>query len=212
MNNEVIFMPPKGEKRKQQIIDTARNMFMTRGFQSTHIGHVCEELDIARGTVYQYFSNKKEILYAILDYVSETIEDILDPDDLKDFIRMKPDNETIIKFIDNRVSSCLKIIADEPIIIRLIYRDISGIDEEVSQKVSEFLAKVTDVISKEIDALRVNKIFKQEINPDIASSMLVGGVMMIVYQYTNNNKNFLDNELSKAMSILYLHGVYENNS
>jgi len=205
-------MPPKGEKRKQQIIDTARNMFMTRGFQSTHIGHVCEELDIARGTVYQYFSNKKEILYAILDNVLETIEDILDPDDLKDFMKSKPDNDIIVQFIDNRVSSCLKVIADEPIIIRLIYRDISGIDDEVSGKVSGFLSKITDVISKEIESLRINKIFKQEINPEIAASMLVGGVMMIVYQYTNKSRDFLDSELSKAMSILYLHGVYENNS
>lgn len=205
-------MPPKGEKRKQQIIDTARNMFMTRGFQSTHIGHVCEELDIARGTVYQYFSNKKEILYAILDNVSETVEDILDPDDLKEFIHAKPDKESMIKFIDNRVSSCLKIIADEPIIIKLIYRDISGIDDEVSDKVSGFLTKITNVIAREIDTLRSNNIFKQEIKPDIAASMLVGGVMMIVFQYTTQNQDFLDSELSKAMSVLYLHGVYENNS
>jgi len=205
-------MPPKGERRKQQIIDTAKKMFLEKGFQSTHIGHVCEELDIARGTVYQYFSNKKEILYAILDNVLETIEDILDPDDLKDFMKSKPDNDIIVQFIDNRVSSCLKVIADEPIIIRLIYRDISGIDDEVSGKVSGFLSKITDVISKEIESLRINKIFKQEINPEIAASMLVGGVMMIVYQYTNKSRDFLDSELSKAMSILYLHGVYENNS
>ena len=76
-------MPPKGERRKQQIIDTAKKMFIEKGFQSTHIGQVCDELNIARGTVYQYFSNKKEILYAILDSVVEDIEDTLDPDDLQ---------------------------------------------------------------------------------------------------------------------------------
>jgi AcrR family transcriptional regulator len=205
-------MPPKGEKRKQQIIDTAKDMFITRGFQSTHIGQVCEELDIARGTVYQYFSNKKEILYAILDTVAETIEDILDPDDLKEFLKMKPDNDTIVKFIDNRIASCLGVISDEPIVIRLIYRDIAGIDEEVSEKVSEFLEKITQVISKEIEILRNNHIFKSEIEPDIAASMLVGGVMMIVYQYSNKNKNYLDQAVTKAMSILYLHGVYESMS
>ena len=193
-------MPPKGEKRKQQIIDTAKDMFITRGFQSTHIGQVCEELDIARGTVYQYFSNKKEILYAILDTVAETIEDILDPDDLKEFLRMKPENDTIVKFIDNRIASCLGVISDEPIVIRLIYRDIAGIDEEVSEKVSEFLEKITMVISKEIEVLRNNHIFKSEIEPDIAASMLVGGVMMIVYQYSNKNKNYLDQAVTKAMS------------
>ena len=205
-------MPPKGEKRKQQIIDTAKDMFINRGFQSTHIGQVCEHLDIARGTVYQYFSNKKEILYAILDSVAETIEDILDPDDLKDFLKMKPDNETIVKFVDERISSCLSVISTEPIVIRLIYRDIAGIDEEVSEKVSEFLEKITMVISKEIEVLRNNNIFKSEIEPDIAASMLVGGVMMIVYQYSNNNKDYLDKSVTKAMSVLYLHGVYESMS
>jgi AcrR family transcriptional regulator len=205
-------MPPKGEKRKQQIIDTAKDMFITRGFQSTHIGQVCEELDIARGTVYQYFSNKKEILYAILDTVAETIEDILDPDDLKDFLRMKPENDVMVKFIDNRIASCLSVISDEPIVIRLIYRDIAGIDEEVSEKVSEFLEKITMVISKEIEILRNNHIFKNEIEPDIAASMLVGGVMMIVYQYSNKNKDYLDKAVTKAMSVLYLHGVYESAS
>ena len=54
-------MPPKGERRKQQIIDAAKEMFIEKGFQSTHIGQVCEKLNIARGTVYQYFSNKKEM-------------------------------------------------------------------------------------------------------------------------------------------------------
>ncbi len=205
-------MPPKGEKRKQQIIDTAKNMFITRGFQSTHIGQVCEELDIARGTVYQYFSNKKEILYAILETVAETVEDILDPDDLKEFLRMKPDNETIVKFIDNRIYSCLSVFSAEPIVIRLIYRDIIGIDEEVSEKVSEFLEKITTIISKEIEVLRNNHIFKSEIESDIAASMLVGGVMMIVYQYSSKSKDYLDKAVTKAMSVLYLHGVYESIS
>lgn len=42
-------MPAKGQKRKQQIIDTAKEMFIQNGFQSTHIGQVCEKLNIARG-------------------------------------------------------------------------------------------------------------------------------------------------------------------
>ena len=202
-------MPPKGEKRKQQIIDTAKDMFINRGFQSTHIGQVCEHLDIARGTVYQYFSNKKEILYAILDSVAETIEDILDPDDLKDFLKMKPDNETIVKFVDERISSCLSVISTEPIVIRLIYRDIIGIDEEVSDKVAEFLTKSINIIAREIEVLRDNGIFKKEIEPSIAASMLVGAIMMIVYQYNKTKKDYLDKSVTKAMATVYLHGVYE---
>ncbi len=203
-------MPPKGEKRKQQIIDTAKDMFINRGFQSTHIGQVCEQLDIARGTVYQYFSNKKEMLYAILDTVAESIEDILDPDDLNDFLKKKPDNDTIIHFIDERIASCLSILSNEPIVIRLIYKDIAGIDEEVSEKVSIFLSKVIDIISKEIEILRDANIFKKNVEPPIAASMLVGGIMMIVYQYSKKNKDYLDKSVTNAMAVTYLRGVYES--
>lgn len=202
-------MPPKGEKRKQQIIDTAKDMFINKGFQSTHIGQVCEHLDIARGTVYQYFSNKKEILYAILESVAESIEDILDPDDLGDFLEKKPDIDTIVRFVDDRIASCLSVLSNEPIVIRLIYRDIIGIDEEVSEKVSIFLTKIIEIISKEIEILRDNSIFKKDVEPPIAASMLVGAIMMIIYQYSKNNKDYLDKTLTKAMAITYLHGVYE---
>ncbi len=51
-------MPAKGQKRRQQIVDIAKKMFIEKGFQSTHIGQVCEELNIARGTVYQYFGKR----------------------------------------------------------------------------------------------------------------------------------------------------------
>ncbi|HPS59044.1 MAG TPA: TetR/AcrR family transcriptional regulator [Spirochaetota bacterium] len=202
-------MPPKGEKRKQQIIDTAKDMFITRGFQSTHIGQVCEHLDIARGTVYQYFSNKKEILYAILDSVSEDMEDILDPDDLKDYLKTKPDNETIIKFVDNRISLCLELLSNEPIVIKLMYRDIVGIDDEVSDKVQIFTNNIVETIAHEIAILRDNGIFKKEIDPFIASSMLVGGIMMVVYEYMKQKKNFLDKNVTKSMAVLYMHGVYD---
>ncbi len=202
-------MPPKGEKRKQQIIDTAKDMFINKGFQSTHIGQVCEHLDIARGTVYQYFSNKKEILFAILDTVAENIEDILDPDDLSDFLERKPEMEVIVKFVDDRIASCLAVLSNEPIVIRLIYRDIIGIDEEVSDKVSVFLSKIIEIISREIEILRDNNIFKKDVAPPIAASMLVGAIMMIIYQYSKDKKDYLDKSVTKAMAITYLHGVYE---
>ena len=205
-------MPPKGEKRRQQIIETAKNMFITKGFQSTHIGQVCDELDIARGTVYQYFNNKKEILYSILDNVVESVEEVMDPDELKEFLEMTPDHNSMIKFIDDRISSCLRIISDEPIIIRLIFRDIPGIDEDVSEKVSEFLDKVITVISQEIEVLCKNSIFKEDVEPDIAASMLVGGVIMMVFQYSNKNKNYMDGNIANMMSKLYLLGVHKNNS
>jgi AcrR family transcriptional regulator len=202
-------MPPKGERRKQQIINTAKEMFIAKGFQSTHIGQVCEELNIARGTVYQYFSNKKEILYALLDSVIESIDDVLDPDDLKDFMGGKPEKPVIIEFINKRISSSIEMIISEPIVIKLIFKDIIGIDADVVDRVNKSIDSIKAAIAREINGLIEQGLFKSKINPRITASMLVGAIMMLVYEYDRRGENLLDENIINSITSTYLTGVYE---
>jgi len=200
-------MPPKGERRKTQIITTAKEMFIERGFQSTHIGQVCEKLNIARGTVYQYFSNKKEILYAILEVVGEKMEDVLDEDDLKDFINKNPDTKNVLKFISDRVSESIKILTEEPIVIMLIFKDIVGIDMEVIDRVNRSVLYIARLLSRWVDELKIRGIFKADVDSKITASMLVGGIMIIVYEYYKKNLDVLDANVINAISNTYLFGI-----
>ncbi len=200
-------MPPKGERRKQQIIETAKEMFMDKGFQSTHIGQVCEELDIARGTVYQYFSNKKEILYTLLDTVIENIEDILDTDDLREFLDKNPAREVIIDFLRERITSSITVLINEPIVIKLIFKDIVGIDDDVVDRVNISVARIMSLMGREIEELKKNGIFKQELDARITSSMLVGGIMLLVYEFGKRKRDILEAEVVEAIVFSYLNGA-----
>lgn len=200
-------MPAKGQKRKQQIIDTAKVMFIDRGFQSTHIGQVCEELNIARGTVYQYFGNKREILYAILESIEEKIDDILDPDDLKDFLKTNPSQKELIKFNTERVGECINVIISEPIVIKLIFKDIVGIDEEVTDRVQKFLDYIVQVVQRDIDEIKKKGIYRKGLNPEVTAIMLIGAVMFMVYQFDRLDKDIMDKEIINAVVSNYLTGV-----
>ena len=204
-------MPPKGERRKQQIIDTAKNMFIERGFQSTHIGQVCDELNIARGTVYQYFNNKKEILIALLDSIAEKIKDILDQDDLNDFLKKNKSSGDIENFIRSRIVSATGIILNEPIVIKLIFKDIQGIDEDITAVVDKVVQKIKNFIAEEIKKWIELKVFKNNLNADITASMLVGGVMLLIYEYGKKNKNILEKESVDAIVENYLNGAFKKN-
>lgn len=200
-------MPAKGQKRKQQIIDTAKEMFIQNGFQSTHIGQVCEKLNIARGTVYQYFGNKREILYAILESVEENIDDILDPDDLKDFLKTNPAQKSVLKFVAERIYGCVSVIMSEPIVIKLIYKDIVGIDEEVVQRVEKFLEYITKVVTRDMDEIKKKGVYKKTINPELTALMLIGAVMYVVYDFDRKKANVLEKEVIDAVVANYLYGV-----
>lgn len=200
-------MPPKGERRKQQVIQTAKDMFMENGFQSTHIGQICEKLDIARGTVYQYFSNKKEILYAILSTLEEEVEDILDPDDIKEYYNSGMDQKSFDRLIMDRISASISVIVNEPILIKLIFKEIAGIDQEVIDMVNKTVARIINIISKEVEINKANGVFKPSLNSNISASMLVGGISLLVYEYDLNKKDVLDKAVIESIANNYLKGV-----
>ncbi len=182
-------MLTKGHRRKQQIIDTAKVMFIEYGFQSTHIGKVCEELNIARGTVYQYFGNKREILYAILESVEEIIDDILDSDDLKDFLKTEPSQKSLLKYINQRITSAIISVISEPIILKLLFRDIVGIDEGVNSRINVFIEYITTAIMHDIEELIKRGFFREEINPEDIAHILMGGILFMINNYNNKQKN-----------------------
>jgi len=202
-------MPPKGERRKQQIIDTAKDMFIDKGFQSTHIGQVCEKLNIARGTVYQYFSNKKEILYALMEAVIEKIEDVLDQDDLREYLNSNPSHDDVITLITKRIYSSIEMLLSEPIVIKLIFKDIIGIDQEVVDQVNISVENIKNIIANEITELRDRGFFRQDLNPTITASMLVGGIMLVVYEYDKLNRDVLKKEVINAIVQNYLNGTFK---
>jgi AcrR family transcriptional regulator len=200
-------MPPKRERRKQQIVDTAKNMFIDNGFQSTHIGQVCEKLDIARGTVYQYFRNKKEILYAILDVVLESIEDIFDQDDFNEFFTGNPSSESVLVFINKRLMSCISVLLGEPIVIKLIFKEIVGVDDDVNDRVRVAVAAIEKHVAHEVEELKNRNIYKSTLDPKVTATMIIGGVMLVVYESDRKKQNVLDQNLITSIATYYLHGV-----
>jgi len=200
-------MPPKGERRRTQIVNTAKQMFIDKGFQSTHIGQVCEKLNIARGTVYQYFQNKKEILFAIMDVVLEKVEDIFDQDDFNEFFNSNPSQNHILEFINKRLSSCISVLLGEPIVIKLIFKEIVGVDEEVNDRVNKAIASMEKLVALEVEELMKKGIYKNTLDPKITATMIVGGVLLVVYEYGKMKQDVLDTHLITNMAMNYLHGV-----
>ena len=53
-----------GDKRRA-LVDAARVLFTTKGYETTTMAEVAKNAGVAVGTVYLYFKNKNELLYAV---------------------------------------------------------------------------------------------------------------------------------------------------
>ena len=55
------------EKRRANILEAAKQVFIRNGYERTTMKHVMEEAGVSRGGLYHYFSNKEDLYEAILE-------------------------------------------------------------------------------------------------------------------------------------------------
>lgn len=55
--------------RRQEIIDTARVLFIEKGFEKTSIADIMQSIDVAQGLMYHYFKSKTALYYAVIDEI-----------------------------------------------------------------------------------------------------------------------------------------------
>ncbi|PLR89122.1 TetR/AcrR family transcriptional regulator [Bacillus sp. T33-2] len=60
--------------RKQHVIEMAHQLFIDKGFQATSIQDILEYSGISKGTFYNYFSSKNELLIALIKTIYKRME------------------------------------------------------------------------------------------------------------------------------------------
>lgn len=55
-------------KRRAEILEAAFYTFAQDGYQKTDLQIVADKLGIAKGTIYRYFSSKRELFFAVLEH------------------------------------------------------------------------------------------------------------------------------------------------
>ena len=65
----------KGEKRKQELLKTAYEMFITKGYENTSVDEIIDKAGIAKGTYYYYFASKEQMLEEVIDMMLDAEEE-----------------------------------------------------------------------------------------------------------------------------------------
>lgn len=57
----------KGEKRRQELLKIAYELFITRGYENTSVDEIIDKAQIAKGTYYYYFPSKEQMLEEVIE-------------------------------------------------------------------------------------------------------------------------------------------------
>ncbi len=90
------------EDKKQKILEAAKNEFSRVSVTEASINNIVTEANIARGSFYQYFESKEDLLIFMIDKASERVKD-----KVNEKIKENGDIfETFIFFYDKIVETC----------------------------------------------------------------------------------------------------------
>ena len=69
-------MGEKSAQKRQYILETARKVFMEKGFKSVTMKDIVEACDISRGGLYLYFGSTEEIFLEVLKMEAGEADDL----------------------------------------------------------------------------------------------------------------------------------------
>lgn len=74
-------------RRRQQILEAAAQVFARNGYHAATTREIAQEADLAEGTLYNYFSSKRDMLQAIIEEAPQPVRDLspvhCNPQDLR---------------------------------------------------------------------------------------------------------------------------------
>lgn len=172
--------------RKEQVINKAHQLFIDKGFQATSIQDILDYSGISKGTFYNYFSSKNELLIAIFKNVFNKVEqgrnELLigqDPSNIEIFIK-----QIELQLKTNKVNKMISLIEE-------VY---FSNDEYLKQFIKQsYLNSVKWLYVRFIDLFGVNK------KPYLLDcAIMFTGILQHNLKY-HNFANEFDNNMEKIV-------------
>jgi AcrR family transcriptional regulator len=185
--------PPKTaaaiERRRQEIIEAAYEIFAEKGYHASGIADIAERLDIGHGTFYRYFKNKRDILDHVVDYgvgrffAAVMVEGLAVPATAAEFRAQMTE-------IGNRLFA--QIVDEDPRLPRMILLEATAIDAELLERVLGLVESAGTMIAPML-SFGVNRGFvRADLDVQSAAKALVGTMIAGLFSLVRGPMSLLD--------------------
>ncbi|MCV7212510.1 TetR/AcrR family transcriptional regulator [Mycolicibacterium canariasense] len=138
------------EARRNAIVAAAFAVFTQKGYDETSIGDIAAHAGIGHGTVYRYFSSKRELLDHVFDFAVEKTVRALAVDELTE---VPADRGQALTLIENIGTRLFDLVDDEPGLLKLLTVQCSAIDAELRDRVIGLYALMNNELTRVLQHL-----------------------------------------------------------
>jgi AcrR family transcriptional regulator len=162
--------------RQEQILECAKKVFAERGFHAANISHICAEAGIGRGTLYQYFGNKKAVFAAILRETLGRVQALMREQSLPQMpapSRLR--RAEVVAWSARRLREILAVVFEDDRVLRIVLREAVGLDVDIETLLGEIDDGLIGIVEASLVAAQQAGIVRP-LDARITAALMVGGV------------------------------------
>jgi AcrR family transcriptional regulator len=193
-----IYRLPRAQ-RVADIMLTARAVFSEKGYNDAMIAEIAERAGVVEGTIYRYFSGKRELLIKVVeDWYEEMLSDY--------------DNQLLgITGTWNRVRFMvwrhLSVIHNDPAMCRLIFNELRSGPEYRDTAVFELNREYTNRTLAIIQDAMDSGEFRAGIPLRVVRDMIYGGIEHYTWSFLRGEGDFSPEESADAITDIIYRGL-----
>jgi AcrR family transcriptional regulator len=176
-------------ERRRQILDSAKRVFAKRGYHDTNISHICEDLRIARGTLYQYFESKQDVFSAVIrDMLDRLRAAVAAEPPIEIPPGFRPTRDQAIRYAAASLRRVLEAIFEDEASLRILVREAVGLDVGIDKILRSIDDVVVDRCASDLAAAKRAGILRADVDPRTAALFILGGVQKLALHALGRDK------------------------
>ncbi len=170
------------EERKAEIINAAKDLFLTKGFEETSVGDIVAKVGVAQGLFYYYFKSKDEILDEVVGRFADQY--------FGDLFNITNDQQLgVIKKIQVIFQQMFKLMAENEKLVLYIHRAENELLHYRLER--KFTTQAIDIFTNIIEQGIREGIFEVEYPRETAEILMAGiGNMPSIFDKTQSLEQF----------------------
>ena len=137
--SELSLRERKKQQTRVQIAETARRLFVERGFDAVTVAEVAREADVSTGTVFNYFPTKEDLFYSGMEVFEER---------LLDAVRDRPAGESVLAAVQRVVLDGIPRLArDDTAEVVASAARVVGSSRSLQAREREIVARYTEQLA-----------------------------------------------------------------
>lgn len=179
------------DERAVDIYRRAARLINERGFKATSMGEIAETVDLTKGGLYYYIKGKNALLYAIMSYAMDRLENEV-------LLPARQESEPARRL--SRILSChLKLVLAEPDAMNILSNEEEGLTEEHRPKVVERKHAYTEFVQESIAAVfKARGQSPPSVDPAVAAHSILGMMQWVVRWYEDGSQLSRDDVIAQV--------------